>query len=253
MLGPEDRIVRGRGIVMMDVAGWAVLERRYLGVRDRMPQGLALRVHRALSWLGRAEREREDPDARFIFLWIALNAAYAQVLPDTFRLAETRLLYRFLERLQRHDRERLLYGIVWDEFSGPIRLLLENPYVFRPFWDWQRGRITQGEWERRFRRSRAAALRALGRMDTTRVLMEIFERLYVLRNQLFHGNATWNGRRNREPIEQGAQVLGRLVPAILSILLECRGQGWGEARYPPVIAVREAPAQGRARCVPQGP
>ena len=37
-----------------------------------------LRMRRATSWLARAEQERDDPDAAFIFYWIAFNAAYAQ-------------------------------------------------------------------------------------------------------------------------------------------------------------------------------
>ena len=39
--------------------------------------GLSLRLHRALSWLNRAEQLADDPDSQFIFLWIAFNAAYA--------------------------------------------------------------------------------------------------------------------------------------------------------------------------------
>ena len=40
-----------------------------------------LRLRRALSWLGRAEKEYtvEDFDAAFIFYWIAFNAMYGQL------------------------------------------------------------------------------------------------------------------------------------------------------------------------------
>ena len=41
------------------------------------PEPYRVRLHRALSWLARAEKDEEDADARFIFLWIAFNAAYA--------------------------------------------------------------------------------------------------------------------------------------------------------------------------------
>lgn len=56
-------------------------------------------MHRALSWLNRAEREPDDYDARFIFLWIAFNAAYAQEFPNRRDFSETRLLLKFLNRL----------------------------------------------------------------------------------------------------------------------------------------------------------
>ena len=34
-------------------------------------------MHRALSWLQRAEAAGEDDDVAFVCLWIAFNAAYA--------------------------------------------------------------------------------------------------------------------------------------------------------------------------------
>ena len=41
--------------------------------RDGYSINLGLRVHRALSWLNRAEQAHDDQDAQFIFLWIAFN------------------------------------------------------------------------------------------------------------------------------------------------------------------------------------
>lgn len=37
---------------------------------------MGLRVHRSISWIGRPEQATDD-DGRFIFLWIAFDAAYA--------------------------------------------------------------------------------------------------------------------------------------------------------------------------------
>ncbi len=51
------------------------LRKRHRELWDYLPEALSLRTHRALSWLQRAEQETEDDDARFIFLWIAFNAA----------------------------------------------------------------------------------------------------------------------------------------------------------------------------------
>ncbi|MGB5291682.1 MAG: hypothetical protein WBN41_09580, partial [Lysobacterales bacterium] len=58
------------------------MKTRQREIRSRFPVSLKLRVHRALSWLYRAEQEVEDHDARFIFLWVAFNAAYANQVPD---------------------------------------------------------------------------------------------------------------------------------------------------------------------------
>ena len=43
--------------------------------RENHPANMALRAHRVLGWLDRA-RQCADEDGRFIFLWIAFNAAY---------------------------------------------------------------------------------------------------------------------------------------------------------------------------------
>ena len=50
------------------------LKDKQRAMRDGFPDGLALRVHRALSWLGRAEAEHDDDDIRFILLlWMPLG------------------------------------------------------------------------------------------------------------------------------------------------------------------------------------
>ena len=67
-------------------------------MRDGMPQALNLRVHRTLSWLQRAAACEGDPDARFVFLWIAFNAAYAQEIPSTARLTEQESFNAFLSK-----------------------------------------------------------------------------------------------------------------------------------------------------------
>jgi len=50
----------------------AELKSRQRAEREGWPEFLALRVHRALSWLDRAER-CEDDDGRFVFLWVAFD------------------------------------------------------------------------------------------------------------------------------------------------------------------------------------
>ncbi|WXG55003.1 MAG: HEPN domain-containing protein [Candidatus Sedimenticola sp. (ex Thyasira tokunagai)] len=171
---------------MIEPLDYNNLKRRQREIRDGFHVNLALRVHRALSWLQRAEQELDDGDARFLFLWIALNAAYANDIHDRTGFGERRVLINFLNRLIGFDEETLLYRIVWEEFPTSIRLLIDNKFVFQPFWDYHNGR-QNNQWEKEFLRSRAAAHQALGRLETKKVLAVVFDRLYVLRNQLIHG------------------------------------------------------------------
>ena len=210
------------------------LKTRHREVRDAFPISLSLRTHRALSWLQRAELEAEDGDARFIFLWIAFNAAYANELDDRQSFTARRVFNEFLGKLIALDSDQLLYRAVWDQFTGPIRLLIDNRFVFQPFWDHHNGREGSADWEARFSKSKGAAHRALGRMDTLTVLGVTFERLYVLRNQLIHGGATWNSQVNRRQIADGAAILGVLVPVIIHLMMESPNELWGEACYPVV-------------------
>jgi hypothetical protein len=69
------------------VSSYELLKARQRAERDDHHPNLALRVHRALSWLNRAE-QADDPDGRFIFLWIAFNAAYATEIDPKYRLTE---------------------------------------------------------------------------------------------------------------------------------------------------------------------
>lgn len=211
----------------------ATLKQRHRAVREGYPADLNLRLHRALSWLERAEMA-EDDDARFIFLWIAFNAAYAREIDERCGLSEQATFMEFLERLCGLDTERQLDALVWQAFSGPIRVLLDTPYVFQGFWDFQAGRISEAEWQARFAKGKKLAQQALASGKTPQLLGVVFNRLYTLRNQLIHGGATWNSQVNRKHMHDCTLLLGKLVPVILALMLEHPEVDWGPPCYPVV-------------------
>ena len=61
--------------------GFKSLKEKQRAIRAHFPEALGLRVHRAISWLGRAEQAGDNHDVRFILLWVSFNAAYAQGAP----------------------------------------------------------------------------------------------------------------------------------------------------------------------------
>ena len=73
-----------------------------------------------------------------------------------------------------------------------------------------------------------------GSTDTSRVLGVIFDRRYTLRNQTVHGGATWNSGINRAQVQDGANILGYLVPTVIHLMMENHNQLWGDACYPVV-------------------
>jgi hypothetical protein len=212
----------------------ASLKERQRAEREQHPTNLALRVHRALSWLDRAERSGDDLDARFIFLWIAFNAAYANEIVDRDRAPEQRVFEHFLQKLVDLDKDDILYGLIWTEFSTSIRLLLDNRFVFQPFWDFHNGKSIEEEWQADFSKAKVAANRALAEHRTTAVLSTVLSRMYTLRNQLIHGGATWNSRVNRSQLRDCTAFLGKLVPFIIQLMMDNPNTLWGDACYPVV-------------------
>ena len=208
----------------------AALKDRHRAVREGQPEATAIRIHRAISWLARAEREADDADARFIFLWIALNAAYASEFG--FERTERDQTRTFLAQVLAGDTQRQLHAVVFRQFSGPIRTLVENRFVFEPFWRAMREHDGSGRWEQSFAASRKLALQALMEQKTDVVLSIVLDRLYVLRNQLVHGGATWNSVANRQQVHDGAAILMALVPVVLGIMIEAEGAEYGAVSFP---------------------
>ncbi len=212
---------------------YADLKARHRQERDQQQANLSLRVHRALSWLNRAEQS-DDADGRFIFLWIAFNAAYATEIDENYRLSEQAAFRGFLEKLCAMDSDKRIDGLIWKEFSGSIRLLLDNPYVFQSFWDHRSGKISEADWTERFASGTKRAHTALAGGQTPVLLGVVFNRIYTLRNQLIHGGATWGGSVNREQLRDCTKLMGKLVPLVIELMMDNPDSLWGEACYPVV-------------------
>lgn len=208
------------------------LKERQRKERESHPENSALRIHRSLSWLDRAE-QCDDLDGRFIFLWIAFNAAYANELGE-ITVSESELFDNFLARLIDLDNNNRLYSIVWQRYPNAIRVLLDNKFIFQPFWNYHNGYPSYENWEQMFKQSKAAVHRALADNDTATVLSIVFKRLYTLRNQIVHGGSTYNSQANRDQMRDAVSILGDFVPAIIEIMLDNAESYWGEACYPVV-------------------
>jgi hypothetical protein len=65
---------------------------------------------------------------------------------------------------------------------------------------------------------------------TSRILYLVFDRLYVLRNQLVHGGATYDGGVNRSQVKDGAEILKHLIPLFVDIMMDHPEATWGKPR-----------------------
>ena len=208
------------------------LKTRQRRERDGYPHNLSLRIHRALSWLDRAEQCHDDDDARFIFLWIGFNAAYGNNADVIAKTRESKVFRGFVRHLVKLDKENIFYNLIWKEYSKSVRLILDNQYIFQPFWDFHNGQPDRSNWRSWFNNDKRRHAAAMGKHDTGTTLTILLTRLYTLRNQLVHGGATWNGKLNRDQLRDGVALLGQLVPQIIKTLMDHPDEDWGAPYYP---------------------
>ena len=193
-----------------------------------------LRVHRALSWLNAAEDCGSD-DVKFINLWIAFNALYGQERTFTTQhVSEKESFKKFFGKLVSYDKNKQLHGVAWENYSTHINLFIKNKFVFGPYWEFQRGEITAQEWGQKFKLSEEQVLYSFGKERTDTFLGILFERFYILRNQLMHGGATYEGGVNRDQIKDATALLSQLIPIIINLVMDNADKTWGDPSYPPI-------------------
>ena len=218
----------------MIVLDYSKLKELHRLKRDNYTDEFSIRIHRSLSWIGRAEKKDEDIDARFIFYWIAFNSAYSAIQTSQYFDTERRIYKDFFEKILKYDKNEHVYNSIWKEFSGSVRSLLNNQYIFGPFWNFQNGHEGFDDWEVKFNESKSIALKALQNKNTLMILEILFDRLYTLRNQILHGGATWNSKVNRSQVQDGQSIIGFLIPNFLQIMMDNQNENWGKLVFPVV-------------------
>ena len=190
------------------------------------------RMRRARSWLHLSENSKSH-DEKFIFLWIAFNAAYGTELPSDNedknkspnenpsrrRSEEIRRFTDFVSKIVERDHEKAIETILWKKFpgldlfenkkksSGPVEGLLKNNYVFSLFWKWVKGKREGENWEAKFEESNQRVFKARKEGNVHMVLEEVLKRLYVLRNQIIHGGTTYVVGKGRDQIRDGSRIM----------------------------------------------
>ena len=95
--------------------------------RNRYNENFRLKIHRSLSWLDKAG-EIENPDLKFITLWISFNAAYADELSDIS--GDRNAFQEFLKQICLLDKSHSIHQFIWQDEGGHIHNLLNTPYTF---------------------------------------------------------------------------------------------------------------------------
>ena len=210
-------------------------------LRDSVPANFGIRIHRALSWLDKSEQEK-DLDSKFIFLWISLNSAYVVPLEYAKKVHTKNFLFStdessrsdFFSKMLKHNNKEI-HQVIWKTFSGPIRGILNNEFILKSYWQ-----DKEKDWRKMLHKEKTKVHRAISdEKDTHYILGILFKRLYVLRNQIFHGGTTWNGKVNRDQVNDGARLMQHIVPLFIDIMMKNPSEDWGTLPYSPPITEQE--------------
>ena len=202
-------------------------------VEDRLSTDMKTRIRRVLSWLERARQEQDDHDAAFMFYWIAFEAVYAEWTRE--RQSQRADFRKFFEKSTGADSRNTICDEVLGDLADTILEVVANPYIFEPFWDYYNGNSdSDDEWQNLLISDVERVSVRLESGDAVEPLAAAFERLCVVRNQLFRGEATWNRYVNRSQIEDGTEILAFVVPALADLMLDKPTVFDRPSRYPSV-------------------
>ena len=206
---------------------------RFKGSLTFEQQSVADRVRRSLTWLRRSlVLSEKDTPPRFVDLWIALNSLYG-VRPydrrgkpppeeDDFR--------DFMIRLQRLDLAVAeLVSLIKDSRSKELaESLVGNKYLWKEFW---RGHFSACE--RESQNAIEELKIASQRNDPATFFTCVFNRLHMLRNQIFHGSSSSTTRRSEDALIPGIAMLEMVLPRFIHLTIQHRsGKGWPLIPYP---------------------
>jgi hypothetical protein len=111
-------------------------------------------------------------------------------------------------------------------------MIIDNRYIFKPFWEAQRGEKLN--WEKQFRQAADDANRFLAQNNVAGLMELVLDRLYTLRNQIVHGGATYKSKVNRAQVRDACNILKLMIPLVIDIMIENRMEDWGQIYYPVV-------------------
>lgn len=208
-------------------------------------QNNADRIRRARSWCDRGMQIQNRDEETFLFLWIAFNAAYGKA--GSVDRSEAKNFTEFVNLVVLKKREsrtsvfvQAIESFLFSDGNYPaqIKSLVENRYVFQPFWDARQDEEgDDAAWQDEFRSHKRQIKKDWENRETAKVLGNLLWRLYTLRNQLLHGNMTYGFSWGDQQIHDGALIMRALAPEIVEVLdvdIESSPDTtfWGQVNYP---------------------
>jgi hypothetical protein len=193
-----------------------------------MSADVASRVYRAESWIKRARESAQHLDGQFIFYWIALNALYGQRGSENGPPRDRNDLHTFLGRIaSRGDDTAVSVMERLAILKSDAELVLGSEFLYEDYWTTGFTDALAVTIDRA-----TARLRSWPNRDFARDLINIFDRLATLRNQMVHGSSKDGSGANRASVEPAVRILADLVPVLSSVVEGHADEDWGPLPFP---------------------
>lgn len=191
-------------------------------------QSFAIRVWRSLSWLEQAEPSG-DVDGRFVNAWIAFNALYGRMDEQNRAWGDREAWSTYLAILWRVDHEGLLRTLLCRRQLLVLKLI-ENRFLYDRFWNQPGGNHVSA-----LSAKVREFLPRFGKHNMLPILDTLFDRIYVMRLQVFHGASTKGSSMNRRTVTACTEMLCVFLPTMIDIMIR-NGQDteWGQVCFPPI-------------------
>ena len=195
------------------------------------------RFRRAGAWLKEANGQSEPP-AKFVFSWIAFNAQFADKSAREKWEKEGRkrpldliMICSFVDRIVACGNGEILVAAI-DAVKPSMREIFHLPQTYHGFWDKPSSlripetECTEAQWKSHFHREVSKCYKqlseALAGREAGPVLKHIFDRLYVVRNQVFHGGHSRSKGQSLgyTQIRHGAEVLVKMTQCFQEVMAE---------------------------------
>ena len=196
-------------------------------------ESFRVRLHRSLSWAQQMETHQEEDrvDEAFLCSWIALNALFARWDDDLQQcLPERQSMQRLIDQCLILDQDRILLKCLQD-LHWHIEQLLSNKYLDTRFWrelDQDKNEHQADDFSKRYE--------FFLRKGQGVLLSQTLLKVYLMRNQLMHGAATYNSDMNRHTLLLCSHIVDQLLRRFLFLLTDGYKPSidLGGLPYPPV-------------------
>jgi len=193
---------------------------------QNMNYDFKLRLHRAISW-GQASENENKLDEKLIKLWISFNALYGAGFTDFQDIKS------FLESVIEVDKENTIKNILLNK-TNMIKNFYSIPELYYVYWKNENGNRLERENKANVlvERNKAKYLEFIKTgQDTNEILFSLFDLIYLLRNQIFHGSASYNSIDNQSTKENCVEILELFIPVIIEIMINNPDNNWHEVKY----------------------